>query len=162
MCAVQTFALQLTLDLLRLNVVERGAVGRLGRILVPWGYWGEAPALGVLSLRFCASSLHAGRNPCRLSSAAFQSLAAERRDLARTCSSAWPCSARMIGGCNVLQTWGEDMTSPQHLTPCCSLQDSSAMALTYTAPGLQFFKTSSSEMHEFGRRPVAPSCPQRC
>ena len=25
----------------RLCVVERGAVGRLGRILVPWGYWGE-------------------------------------------------------------------------------------------------------------------------
>ena len=33
---------QQTHDLLRLNVVERGAVGRLGRILVPWGYWGEA------------------------------------------------------------------------------------------------------------------------
>lgn len=25
----------------KLCVVERGAVGRLGRILVPWGYWGE-------------------------------------------------------------------------------------------------------------------------
>ncbi|CAJ1331296.1 unnamed protein product [Effrenium voratum] len=25
----------------QLAVVERGAVGRLGRILVPWGYWGE-------------------------------------------------------------------------------------------------------------------------
>ena len=32
----------------RLNVVERGAVGRLGRILVPWGYWGEArPGFGL-------------------------------------------------------------------------------------------------------------------
>ena len=28
----------------RLCVVERGAVGRLGRILVPWGYWGEDSA----------------------------------------------------------------------------------------------------------------------
>ena len=30
----------------RLCVVERGAVGRLGRILVPWGYWGEDGKIG--------------------------------------------------------------------------------------------------------------------
>lgn len=30
----------------RLCVVERGAVGRLGRILVPWGYWGEDVKIG--------------------------------------------------------------------------------------------------------------------
>lgn len=27
-------------------MVERGAVGRLGRILVPWGYWGEDGKIG--------------------------------------------------------------------------------------------------------------------
>eukprot|EP00931_Biecheleriopsis_adriatica_P107498 TRINITY_DN8183_c0_g1_i5.p1 TRINITY_DN8183_c0_g1~~TRINITY_DN8183_c0_g1_i5.p1 ORF type:complete len:944 (+),score=150.79 TRINITY_DN8183_c0_g1_i5:57-2888(+) len=35
----------------RLCVVERGAVGRMGRILVPWGYWGEDMLIRMEILR---------------------------------------------------------------------------------------------------------------
>lgn len=38
-------------------MVERGAVGRLGRILVPWGYWGEDGKIGSkLHLEFVESA----------------------------------------------------------------------------------------------------------
>jgi len=43
----------------KLCVVERGAVGRSGRILVPWSYWGEDMLLRLESLRYknCSVSL---------------------------------------------------------------------------------------------------------
>jgi len=41
----------------QLNVVERGAVGRLGRILVPWGYWGEDMLIRLAMLRQDSSAM---------------------------------------------------------------------------------------------------------
>jgi len=43
----------------RLCVVERGAVGRSGRILVPWSFWGEDMLIRLESLRYknCSISL---------------------------------------------------------------------------------------------------------
>mmetsp|Transcript_30932 Transcript_30932/g.72530 ORF Transcript_30932/g.72530 Transcript_30932/m.72530 type:complete len:863 (+) Transcript_30932:37-2625(+) len=41
----------------QLNVVERGAVGRLGRILVPWGYWGEDMLIRMAMLRQDSSAM---------------------------------------------------------------------------------------------------------